>query len=99
MLSWYASILTLGLNLPADSFATCVTVSLGAISSLRIPGTAYQCFGLLDVLGSEEELAIEIAEVNRVEVDNVDLTEAGQDEVFEQFAADTAGTNHEHTRL
>lgn len=91
--------LTLGLNLPADSFATYATVSLGAISAPRVPGTAYQCFGLLNVLVAEEELAIEIAKINRVEVDNVDLAEAGEDEVLEKLATNAAGAHHQHARL
>jgi hypothetical protein len=51
------------------------------------------------VLVAEEELAIEIAQINRVEVDDVDLAEAGQDEVLEQLAADAAGAYHQHARL
>lgn len=48
---------------------------------------------------AEEELAIEIAKVNRIKINDVDLAEAGQDEVFEQLAADAASTDHQHARL
>jgi hypothetical protein len=51
------------------------------------------------VLVAEEELAIEVAKINRVEVDDVDLAEAGQDEVFEQLAANAARAHHQHARL
>lgn len=61
--------------------------------------SAYQCLGLLDVLIAEEELAIEIAQVDRVEVDDVDVAEAREDEVLEELAADTARAHHEHSRL
>jgi hypothetical protein len=43
----------------------------------------YQCLRLLDVLVPKQELAVEVAEVDGVEVDNVDLAKAGEDEVLE----------------
>ena len=51
------------------------------------------------MLVSEEELAIEIAQVNGVEVNHMDLAEAGADEVLEEFAADASSANHQHARL
>jgi predicted PilT family ATPase len=51
------------------------------------------------MLVAEEELAVEVAEVDGVEVDNVDLAEAGEDEVLEQFAADAASSYHQDARL
>lgn len=47
----------------------------------------------------EKELAIEVAEVNCVEIDDMDFAKAGEDKVLEQFAADSASTDHEHPRL
>lgn len=47
----------------------------------------------------EEELAIQIAEVDCIEVDDVDFTEPGEHEVFEELAADTACANKENTGL
>lgn len=51
------------------------------------------------MLVAEKKLAVEIAEVDGVEVDNVDLTKAGEHEVLEQLAADAASSYHEHARL
>jgi hypothetical protein len=51
------------------------------------------------VLVSEEELAIQIAQVDGVQVDDVDFAEAGQQQVLEQFAADPAGANEKDVRL
>jgi hypothetical protein len=43
---------------------------------------------------SEEELPVEITQVDGVEVDDVDLAEASQDEVLEQFAANASSADH-----
>lgn len=51
------------------------------------------------MLITEQELAIKIAEVDGVKVDDVDFAEAGEDKVLEQLAANTAGSYHEHARL
>ena len=60
---------------------------------------AHQCLGLLDVLVAKQKLAVEVAEVDGVEVDNVDLAKAGEDEVLKQLAADAASPYHEYARL
>jgi hypothetical protein len=62
-------------------------------------GATYQCLGLLDVLVAEQELPIQIAQINRVQVDNVYLAEASEHEVLEQFAADAASSHHQYARL
>jgi len=54
-----------------------------------------QCLGLLDVLIAEQELAVEVAEIDGVEVDDVYLAEAGEDEVLEEFAANAASSYHQ----
>jgi hypothetical protein len=98
MLAWWAMILTAGLNFAATSLATwyqAVSPSSVGLSN----GASYQCLRLLDVFLAEEELPVEVAEVNRIEVDNVDLPEAGKDEVLEQLASDAASADHEHARL
>lgn len=46
------------------------------------------------MLMAEEELAIQVAEVYGIEIDNVDFSKAGEDEVLQQFAADATGANH-----
>lgn len=48
---------------------------------------------------SEEELAVEIAKVDCVKVDDMDFAEASQGEVFEEFTADAACANEEDARL
>lgn len=48
---------------------------------------------------SEEELPVEIAEVDCVQIDDVNLAEAGEDEVLEEFAAYAASADHENTGL
>ena len=48
---------------------------------------------------SEEELSIEVTQIDSVEVDNVNVAKTKKDNVFEELAADSAGTNHENSRL
>lgn len=48
---------------------------------------------------SEQELTVQVGQVNRVEIDNVNFAKACQDEIFQQFASNTASADHEHTRL
>lgn len=42
---------------------------------------------------AEEELAVEVGEVNRVEIDQVDLAKAGADEILEELAANATGAD------
>lgn len=60
---------------------------------------AYQSFRLLDVFVSEEKLPVEVTQVDGVEVDDVDVTKTEEDDVFEEFATDATGTDHEDSRL
>jgi hypothetical protein len=60
---------------------------------------AHQCLGLLDVLIAEQELPVEVAQVDGVQIDNVNLPEAREDEVLEQLAADAARSHHQNARL
>lgn len=61
--------------------------------------SAYRCFGLLDVLIAEEKLAVEVAQVDGVEVNNVYLAESCEHQILEQLASDTSSSYHEHARL
>lgn len=45
------------------------------------------------MLMSEEKLSIKVTEIDCVKIDDVNFAEAGQDEVFEQFAADATGAD------
>jgi hypothetical protein len=58
-----------------------------------------QSFGLLDVGMAEEELAVEVGQIDCVEIDQVDLAEASADEVLEEFAANATGANDEDARV
>ena len=51
------------------------------------------------MLIAEQELAVEIAEVDGVEVYNVNRAKAGENEVLEEFAADAASSNHQDACL
>ncbi|KAL9602486.1 MAG: hypothetical protein Q9219_001779 [cf. Caloplaca sp. 3 TL-2023] len=46
-----------------------------------------------------KELAVEVAEVDCIQVYDMDLTKAGKDKVLQQFAADTASTDQQDSRL
>lgn len=66
------------------------------VGSLR---SSYQGFRAFDMFLSEEKLAVEIAEVDSVEVHNMDFPEPSKDEVLEEFAANAASANHENAGL
>jgi hypothetical protein len=51
------------------------------------------------VFVSEEELPVQIAEIYRIQIHDVDLSKSSQDQVLEQFTSDSAGSDHQHTRL
>lgn len=59
----------------------------------------HQGLGFFDMLITEEELAIQIAQVNRIKVDDVDFAKAGKQEVLEQFAADATSAHEQYSRL
>lgn len=83
MFAWCATILTLGLKACAASLATYRPVSTATPDTWLLRQETYQGLGLLDVLVSEEELTVEIAQVNGVEVDDVDLAVTGEHEVLQ----------------
>ena len=51
------------------------------------------------MLVAEEKLAVQVAQVDGVEVDDVDFTETSENEVLEQFAADAASSYHQDACL
>lgn len=59
----------------------------------------HQCLGLLDVFVTEKELSVQVAQVNGVEVDDVNFAESKENEVLEELAADAAGAHHQYSRL
>ncbi len=48
---------------------------------------------------SEEELPVEVAKIDGIEIDDVDLTEACKDEVLEKLASDPTSAHHQHAGL
>jgi hypothetical protein len=59
----------------------------------------YKCFGLFDVLMSKEELAIQIAQVDSVEINDVYCAEAVHHQILEKFAPNAASPDHQDTGL
>ena len=60
---------------------------------------AHQSLRFFDMLMTKEELTIEVAEVDCVQIDNVDLPEAGEDKILQKFAANASGAHHQNARL
>jgi hypothetical protein len=59
----------------------------------------YYGLGLLDVFVPEQELTVQVAQIDCIKVDDVNLAEAGQDQVLEQFASNAASANEKHSCL
>lgn len=51
------------------------------------------------MLVSEEELSIQVAEIDSVEVNDMNLAKATENEVLKKLATNTSSSNHEHLRL
>jgi hypothetical protein len=51
------------------------------------------------VLMSEKELSVQVTEIDGVQVDDMDLAVAGEDEVLEQFATYATCANEQNARL
>lgn len=51
------------------------------------------------MLMTEEELAVEVAKVDGIEIDDMDFAEPGQDEVLEEFTTDSASAHQQDSRL
>lgn len=58
-------------------------------------GGCNQALALLDVRFIEKELAVKVGQVNRVEIDDLDVAEAGDNEVLEYLAANSSSPNDE----
>ena len=48
---------------------------------------------------AEEKLAVQVAQIDCVQVDNMYLAETGENKVFKQLATNAPGAHHEHTHL
>ena len=75
----------------------CFQLDIGIELARRFFG--HDGLGLLDVLHAEQELPVEVAQVDRIQVHQVDLAETGEDETFQEFATDASGANHQDSRL
>ena len=51
------------------------------------------------MLVTEEKLSIQITEVDGIQIDNVDLAEAGEDKVLQKFTANSSGADHQNAGL
>lgn len=51
------------------------------------------------MLLTEEELAVEVGQVDSVQIHDMYFAKAAEDQVLEQFAADAAGADHEYSSL
>ena len=60
---------------------------------------AYQSLRLFNMLLTEKELAVEVAKVDGVKVNDVDLAEAYENEIFQKLAANSSGADHQNARL
>ena len=59
----------------------------------------HHCFALLDIFLPEEELPVQIANVDGVHVDDMDVLEPGQGKVREDLATQSTSTNHKNLAL
>ena len=78
MLAWWAVSETEGLNRDAASLATCEISKRESISA-----QSYNSFWFLDMLMTEEKLAVEVAEIDGIKVDDVDMTKTCHDQILE----------------
>ena len=51
------------------------------------------------MLVSEEELAVEVAKVDGVQVDDLDLAKASENKILQKLASNAASTDHEYAGL
>ena len=51
------------------------------------------------MLLTKEKLTVEVAEVDCVQIHDVDLAKAGEDKVLQKFAANSSSTDHQNTGL
>ena len=48
---------------------------------------------------SEKELTVQVAKIDRIQIDNVNFAEAGENEVLEELTPNTPSTNHQNAGL
>lgn len=60
---------------------------------------AHQSLRLLDMLLTKEKLPVEVAEIDGIQINNMDLAEAGEDEILQKLAANSSRADHQNARL
>lgn len=48
---------------------------------------------------TKKELTIEVADVDGVQINDVDLAEAGEDKILQKLAANSSSADHQDARL
>lgn len=51
------------------------------------------------MLLTKEKLTVEVAEVDSVQINDVNFAEAGKDKILQKLTANTASADHQNTRL
>ncbi len=60
---------------------------------------AHQSLRFFYVLLTKEELTVEIAKVDGVQINDVDLAEASEDKIFQKLATNSSSAHHQNSRL
>ena len=63
----------------------------------ELTGQTHQGFWFLDMLKTEEKLAIQIAQIYCIEIDDVDSTESREEEVLKELATDTTRADKKYS--
>lgn len=64
------------------------------IKCLKYESFAHQCLWLLDVFMPEQELAVQVAQINGIKINDMDFAEACEDKVFEELTSDPSCAYH-----
>lgn len=64
------------------------------IKCLNYESFAHQCLWLLDVFMPEQELAVQIAQINGIKINNMDFAKACENKVFEELTSDPSSAYH-----
>ena len=60
---------------------------------------AHQSLRLFYMLLTKKKLTIEVAEVDGVQINDMDFAEAGEDKILQEFTANSASADHQDARL
>ena len=71
--------------------------NLHSLDTLHHESCSYSCLVLANVCLAEEKLSIKVGDVDPIQVNHVDVFNARESKVLEDFAAQTTSPNHQHT--